>query len=172
MIYHYLELVKTLLQEQVATAIRLKKPFPDDVTKFELVSPAVTIGWPPRRLESREARRHIPGIAIGLSEPISDTGDERLLPIDIAVIVFNAGSVMPDGSVQMDDSGFHDLLELMDIVTRCIRQASIIGGCMELADRTIRWSPMNEPIGDYWLGNILFTLSASPIHGADEQEIL
>lgn len=172
MVYQHLETLKRLLEQQVATAIRLKKPFPDDVVRFELVAPVVTIGWPPRQLSGSEAQRCIPGIAIGLAEPVSDDGNELLLPIDLAVIVYNAGSVLPDGKIRLDDSGLHDLLDLMDIITRVLRQTDIIDGCLTLAEPTIKWQPVNEPVGDYWLGNILFTLSATPIVDTNEQGTL
>lgn len=172
MIYTYLELIKEFLEESICKGISLKRPDPDNAADFCLVPPVVIIGWPAPRLSDSTARRSIPGIAVGFGEDITDDGTDRLLPIQLAFIVYASGTIGEDGKLSIDSSGYHDLLNLMDNTARAVRNAEAVGDRLTLADDNIRWRPANEPEGDFWLGAMEFTLRASAIPNVNDQDLL
>lgn len=172
MIYLYLEIIKAFLEIHVCRKISLKRPDPDNAADFCLVPPVVTIGWPAPRLSDSTARRSIPGIAVGFGEDITDDGGERLLPIQLAFIVYASGTIGVDGKLFIDNSGYHDLLNLMDSTANALRNAEVLGEQLILADRGIRWRPANELEGDFWLGAMEFTLQALPIPNGNDHDLI
>ena len=162
-------------------------------------------------------------LIIGLADDIVDDGEERRIPIWLAVIVHSTGTIRldetpvveepedtepgdpdeipdteepgdtepgdpdeipdteesenaepgkPGAVMHVDDTGYQDLLNLLDRTVRAIRNAEQVGQGMTLAEPSIRYRPDNEQYYDYWVGYIEFVLTAPAGPRAIEKELL
>ncbi len=169
---HFGEL-KELLEREVCAGIRLKRPGQGDDVSFELVAPVVTIGWPAVEVTSPQFRDRVPGIAIGLDGPVTDDGEKQIIPVRLACAVYSPGTFWtPEDLDVTSDTGCQDLLNLIDRIVRTIRREDPITSRLVLAKPEIRWNAEAKPNGDYWLGSVTFTLSAAPLPGRGETDLL
>lgn len=168
----YLERIKAFLEREVCADFRLKAWHPDDADRFELVAPSVHIGWEPVEPGGAALEGRVPGIVVGLSGPVEDDGEKRVLPVALALIVCAAGSVLPREGISPDRSGFYDLLNLGDRIVYAVRNAEEIGDGLVLDDLKISFEPDNESLGDVWLGSVTFMLCASPGPRRARRELL
>lgn len=169
---HFAEL-KELLEREVCAEIKLKRPIREDDIAFELAPPVVTIGWPAVELTSPQLRDRVPGIAIGLDGPVTDDGKEQIIPVCLACIVYSPGTLWePEKLDVTKETGYQDLLNLIDRIVRTIRRADPITSRLVLAKPEIQWDAEAEPYGNYWLGSVTFTLSAAPLPGRGETDLL
>lgn len=161
MIATYMLNLQKFFYENVCPKVSLKRPDRNDASAFELVHPVVCLGWPVSKLSDITAKKYVPGIIIGLREPVSDDGENCRLSIEAILIVYSTGTVNKDKSLTVDDTGFIDLLNFIDTAVRELRNACQIGDGLVLEDASIEAQPLNERYLDFWLGNITFTLTAA-----------
>lgn len=171
----YFEELKAALEDACAE-IRLKRPARGDDTVFALAAPVVTIGWPEVEITAPVLRDRVPGVAIGLAAPITDDGEERLLPVRLACIVWSPGTHLePGGPERLDPSqgtGLQDLANLMDPILRALRRGDPLTPHLTLAKPELQWWLDGDSYGDYWLGDVTFTLRAAPLPGRGETDLL
>lgn len=168
----YFEELKAAL-EKVCAGIRLKRPTRGDDTAFVLATPVVTIGWPEVEITAPVLRDRVPGVAIGLAGPVTDDGEKRLLPVRLACIVWSPGTHL--GSKGLDVSqgtGLQDLADLIDPIVRAVRLGDPVTPHLTLAKPEIQWWVDGDSYGDYWLGDVTFTLQAAPLPGRGETDLL
>lgn len=168
----YFEELKAAL-EKICSGIKLKRPTRGDDMAFGLETPVVTIGWPEVEITAPVLRDRVPGVAIGLASPITDDGEERLLPVRLACIVWSPGTHL--GPEELDVSqgtGLQDLVNLIDLIVRAVRQGDPVTPHLTLAKPEIQWWVDGDSYGDYWLGDVTFTLSAAPLPGRGETDLL
>ncbi len=168
----YFEELKAAL-EKVCAGIKLKRPTRGDDTAFALATPVVTIGWPEVEITAPVLRDRVPGVAIGLARPITDDGEERLLPVRLACIVWSPGTHLGlEGLDVSQGTGIQDLANLIDPIVRAVRLGSLVAPHLTLAKPEIQWWMDGDSYGDYWLGDITFTLCAAPLPGRGETDLL
>lgn len=170
MTFLFLERVKAFLESEVCTRISLKRPSAEDAMHFELVPPVVSIGWPEVELGSAAVRQRVPGIAVGIREPVTDDGESRTVPIQLALIVYSTGTLLAPENLEVDGTGYWDLLNLMDRTVRAVINAESIGG-MVLSPKGVQYLPDSEPLQDYWLGVVEFDLEGPPAPRTAEREL-
>ena len=159
----FLSHLQEFLEREVAGHIKLRRPSDDDnALQHELISPTVSIGWPQAVLAGTEVRKRVPGIIIGFAGDVTDDGTTQLAPIELVLIVYSSGTIEHDASLSVDATGYQDLLNLMDLSVRAIRNADDLGKNMALAEPTLRYWPENEQYYDYWIGHIELTLEMAP----------
>ena len=169
---HFAEL-KELLEREVCAGIKLKRPVREDDVTFELATPVVAIGWPAVEITSPQLRNRVPGIAIGLDGPVTDDGEKQIIPVCLACIVYSPGTLWePEKLNVSEETGYQDLLNLIDRIVRTVRRADPITSRLVLAKPEIQWDAEAEPYGNYWLGSVTFTLSAAPLPGRGETDLL
>lgn len=115
----------------------------------------------------------MPGIVVGLSGPVEDDGEKRVLPVALALIVCAAGSVLPREGISPDpEAGFMICLTwATGSFMRCATPEEI-GDGLVLDDLKISFEPDNESLGDVWLGSVTFMLCASPGPRRARRELL
>lgn len=171
----YFEELKAALEDACAE-IRLKRPARGDDLAFALATPVVTIGWPEVEITGPVLRDRVPGVAIGLAGPITDDGEERLLPVRLACIVWSPGTHLgPEEPERLDPSqstGLQDLANLLDRIVRTLRRGDPVTPHLILAKPEIQWWLDGDSYGDYWLGDVTCTLRAAPLPGRGETDLL
>lgn len=165
-----LESLKTFLQEKVAPTIQLQKPN-ENVYGYELVHPAVHVGWiPPKGYLPEGMESAIPCLIVGMDEAIGNTHDEEL-SIRISAVVYSPGKHEPaeDGTVKYtpDFKGYHDLLNLIDRMVAEISRNLIISNAGTVQHPIRRGIYQQEQPYPYWYGWISFTLRRSPYPNAE-----
>lgn len=169
---HFAEL-KELLKREVCSGIRLKRPVRGDDVVFELAPPVVTIGWPALEITDTRLRDRVPAVAIGLDGPVTDDGREQIIPVCLACIVYSPGTLWEPEKLDVTrDTGYQDLLNLIDRIVQTIRRENPVTPRLTLAKPEIQWDAEAEPYGDYWLGSVSFTLSAAPLPSRGEVDLL
>lgn len=172
MTYLYLSRVRDFLAREVCQKFQLKRPDPQSADHFELVHPSAWVGWPEPARSDRGRDDRAPALAVGLSDPIRDDGSERILPIQIAVVVYAAGTVLQDGTLETDNTGYQDLLNFIDRITNAVINADEVGEGLTLANQEILVQPDNEQSQDFWLGQVAFTLRAPAAPRRAEAELI
>lgn len=127
-----LDKLKDFLSVNVCADMKLKKPSDKDIDNFELVAPAVHIGWiPPKGFLPAELETDIPCLVVGFDED-EDDGQEDDVKIRISAAVYSPGKHIPNatGAVECtpDFEGYIDLLNLLDRTKAEIAKAQIING--------------------------------------------
>lgn len=168
----YLQRIKAFLEREVCGDYRLKAWHPDDADRFELVAPSVHTGWEPVETGGARLEGKVPGIVVGVSGPIVDDGEKRLIPVCLSLIVCAAGSVLPGKGITPDRTGYYDLLNLGDRVVYAVRNAAEVGEGMVLDEPRIEFEPDNESMGDLWLGLVSFALRAAPGPRAASRDLI
>ena len=162
MITQLLLQLKAFLETQVCENVLLKQPDADDAAHFSLVHPVVSLGWPEMRIGGTEVRRRVPGIVIGLGGAVVDDGEQRILPIELGLIVYSSGTIADDGTLAVDSTGYMDLLNFIDRVVYAVRNADAVGEGMTLLPLEIKAQTENEQYLDFWMGSVSFVLCAAP----------
>ncbi|MEA5135703.1 MAG: hypothetical protein VB035_06145 [Candidatus Fimivivens sp.] len=172
MITQLLKRHKAFLETEVCQKVRFKRPDSEDALHFELVHPVVSLGWPEVRVGGADVPQRVPGIVIGLSGPVTDDGEQRVLPIELGLIVYSSGTVEQDNALSVDNTGYLDLLNFIDRTVEAVRNAAEVGAGMTLFDPEIKAQPENEQYLDFWMGVVAFTLCSAPGPRAAEKDLI
>lgn len=172
MITELLRRHKAFLETEVCQQVRYKRPDSENALHFELVHPVVSLGWPEARVGGADIPQRVPGIVVGLSDPVTDDGDQRILPIELGLIVYASGTVGQDGTLTVDNTGYLDLLNFIDRTVYAVRNAVEAGDGLTLYDPMIKAQPENEQYLDFWMGSVAFTLCAASGPRAAEKELI
>ena len=141
--------------------LKLQKPSDNDIDNYELVNPAVHIGWiPPKGFLPPELETAIPCLVVGMDEG-NDDGQEASLPIRISAAVYSPGlhTIQEGGSVECapDFQGYIDLLNLIDRTVAEIAKNQILNGVS--IEYPIRWGMYQEQQPyPYWYGWVAFSV--------------
>ena len=172
MITQLLQRLQVFFDTEVCQQVRFKRPDSEDAMRFELVHPVVSLGWPEVRVGGADVPKRVPGIVIGLNGPVTDDGEQRILPIELGLIVYSSGTVELDSALTVDNTGFLDLLNFIDRTVAAVRNAAEVGEGMTLYVPEIKAQPENEQYLDFWLGIVAFTLCAAPGPRAAEKDLI
>lgn len=156
-----LSALQKFCEEKVITNIKLQK-HDDNVNNYELVNPAVHIGWiPPKGFLPAEMETAIPCLIVGLDEASDDSKDAEY-KIRISAVVYSPGLHKPEGADKVtyspDFQGYRDLLNLIDRTVAELKKNRIVKNYGTIQD-PIKWGMyINEQPYPYWYGWITFTV--------------
>lgn len=160
-----LENLKEYLLENVSKKIKLKKP-PDndegDTSNYELVNPAVYIGWVPPKNYLDEFGYDVPGLVI-MEDGGLDDGTEASLDIRIGIATYDPGITTSDGAIKPNTSGYRDVLNIATLIRTELAKQFVIGEIFTVG-KPIKWGLYEEQKYPYWHGWISFTVSVLPIN--------
>lgn len=156
-----LENIKTFLKDNVCANIKLQKANDNDVDNYELVNPAVHIGWiPPKGFIPTELEQTIPCLVVGMDESIDD-GIEGSIPIRISAAVYSPGLHAPNdkGVIECtpDFNGYIDLLNFIDLTVAEIAKNQIINSEPIIYPIKSGMYTEQQPY-PYWYGWITFSV--------------
>lgn len=151
-----LEALQKFLQENVASQIKLKQLNSTNTSDYKLVNPAVNIGWIPiGGFLPEDKESDIPCIIAGIRYG-SDDGEQADLSIKLLFAVYNPG--FQDGSALTANSdGYKDLLNLMELTKRGLREKRIIGG-KAAVQYPMKWGVYRSKPYPYWYGWLTFSV--------------
>lgn len=155
-----LEALQGFLQTKVSPGIKLQKAENNKVMEYELVNPAVHVGWvPPAGYLPEGMESAIPCLVVGMDEG-SDDGQDGQLNIRIAAAVYSPGLHEPSGGglkYTPDMKGYNDLLNLIDRTMAELTKNLIIKDAGEI-QRPVKWGMYQEQPYPYWYGWITFSV--------------
>lgn len=152
-----LETLQSFLQEKVAPAIKLQKDDGNNVNNYELVHPAVHIGWiPPKGYLPAEMESGIPCLIVGMDEASDDAQSEEI-NIRISAAVYSPGQHNPDGTYAPDFRGYNDLINLIDRTKAELIKNQIINNSVVI-QFPVKWGMYQEQPYPYWYGWITFAV--------------
>jgi hypothetical protein len=164
-----LEDIKAFLLEKVTPTIKLQKSNDNNVMTYELVNPAVHVGWiPPKGYLPEGMESAIPCLIVGLDEGSSDYQDKGL-NIRISAAVFSPGLHKPVESglnYTPDFQGYEDLLNLIDRTVDTLKKNPIIKQKVTI-NESIKWGMYQDQPYPYWYGWITFSVSRPAIPPVD-----
>lgn len=160
-----IEILKSLskfLINNVANKIKLEKPPENNIVEqsYDLVNPAVYIGWVPPKNFLESYGYDIPSIVVMIDEG-EDNSDEVTRRIRITFTTYDPGTTELNGKLSPNTNGYKDLLNLIGI-TRNELNNSPISEEISSVDKPIKWriSEQNYP---YWSSEMTFSISRAPI---------
>lgn len=177
-----LESIKKFLIENVASKFKLEKPPKnEDIDEpFELVNPAVYVGWmpPKRHIEEgffynnniekylEQYGHNIPSLIVCLGENGGeDDGEKTTLPIKIAIVTYDPG-ITDEGLTVPNYKGYKDLLNIITRVRLELSNSSNFdSACLE---KPIRWGVFEEQSYPYWHGWITFNVTTMPFNSENK----
>lgn len=162
-----LEAFKTFTEKNIANTIKLKKPYDDDYSKFELVNPSVHTGWiPPNGLLPPDLESHIPCIVIGCDN--ADTDDkESSISIKLSFAVYSPGNhYIVDGEMKYtpDFQGYVDLMNLMERTEQELLRKRFIEKKAVVELPVTLGMYQDPPPYPYWYGFMTFTAKSACTH--------
>lgn len=150
-----LETLKTFLENHVD--IKLQKDDGDNVGNYELVKPAVHVGWiPPKGYLPPDMKAVIPCLIVGIDEATDDAESEEL-NIRISAVVYSPGQHNPDGTYTPDFRGYNDLLNLIDRTKAALLRNQIINNSVVI-QYPVKWGMYQDQPYPYWYGWLTFTV--------------
>ncbi|WP_041272388.1 hypothetical protein [Desulfitobacterium hafniense] len=153
-----LDAVKEFLEEKVANTIKLQKANDNNVYSYELVNPAVHLGWvPPKGFLPQGMESGIPCLIVGIDDASKDI-EKRDFNIRISAATFSPGLHKQDRYTP-DFHGYQDLLNLIDRTLECLEKYALIGQRVSIKEDSIRWGMYEDQPYPYWYGWITFTVS-------------
>lgn len=167
-----LEAVKKFLVENVASNFKLEKPTDDGKLdeKYELVSPAVYIGWIPPKNYLTEYGYDLPALLV-MEDSGEDDGEEANITIRIAVATYDPGLThsqnLESNITDLNFKGYKDLLNVIQRTRVELSKVSTFGGEGSLnksKDNPIKWAMYEEQQYPYWHGWISFKISTMPLN--------
>ncbi|KMT23006.1 hypothetical protein [Clostridium cylindrosporum] len=162
-----LEGIKTFLIENVASKIRLEKPIEEDEEEYQLVNPAVFVGWIPPKNHLQEYGYDIPSILV-MQDGGEDDIDEASLDIRLGIATYDPGHT--EGDITKPNSkGYKDILNLITRIRVELSNSTLVGG-ITVIKKPIRWGLYEEQAYPYWNGWITFRASIIPM-GQHDPEI-
>lgn len=163
-----LEAIKKFLIDNVASKIRLEKPPADGRVdgEYELVNPAVYVGWIPPKNYLDEYGYDIPSLLV-MEDGGEDNTDEAFLNIRVGIATYDPGQTGQDGRTIPNVKGYKDLLNLITRIRLELSKTAVIGEVTSI-QKPIKWGLYEEQKYPYWHGWITFQASAVPINYQDQ----
>jgi len=153
--------IRDWLNDNVCSQIKLKRPYDDDVTKFELVHPvAYSIFYPAQKANNEIG---IPSISVMFDEA-TDDGKIYTLPIKLVFCVYSPGFHKPEDDFTPDNEGWRDLLNFMDRTKAAIIRSRNLNGVSAQLPLTLGLTIPEEQtpeLDPYYFGYITFDVNAS-----------
>lgn len=166
-----LEAFKKFLLENVASKIKLEKPPVDGNIKgkYELVHPAVYIGWVPPKNYLDEFGYDVPCLLV-MEDGGQDEHDEANLDIRIGFATYDPGLTypeqFPDEKTRPNVNGYKDLLNLIIRTRLELSKVAIIENITSI-QKPIKWGLYDEQKWPYWHAWLTFKASILPINHQD-----
>jgi len=152
-----LECIQQFLEEKVAPEIKLQKDSGNNVKSYELVHPAVHVGWiPPKGYLPEGMESAIPCLIVGMDDASDDAQVEEI-NVRISAAVYSPGQHNPNGSYAPDFKGYNDLLNLIDRTKAELAKNQIINNTIVI-QYPIKWGMYQEQPYPYWYGWITFAV--------------
>ncbi|WP_035172457.1 hypothetical protein [Caldanaerobius polysaccharolyticus] len=153
-----LEGLQKYLIDNVSSKIKLQKPN-DNIKDYELVHPAVFIGWlPPKNYLPPGMESEMPCIVVGLDEG-TDDGQDASLNIRISFAVFSPGLYDSTGQYTPNFDGYKDLLNLITLTRIELSKSMSIGTA--IIEKPFKWGMYEEQPYPYWYGYLTFSISCA-----------
>jgi hypothetical protein len=164
-----LETLKAFLEAKVTPTIKLQKAENDNVQSYELVNPAVHIGWlPPNGYLPEGMESAIPCLIVGMDEATKDDSDVDY-NIRISAAVYSPGLHVPvekELNYSPDFQGYWDLLNLIDRTVIKLGENPIINSKVTIKD-PVKWGMYQEQPYPYWYGWITLPLAKLAVQPAE-----
>lgn len=162
-----LEAIKKFLLENVAAKIKLERPPAegDMGSQYELVPPAVYVGWVPPKNYLDEYGYDVPALVV-MEDGGQDENGEASLNIRIGIATYDPGQTNPDGSTTLNVKGYRDLLNLITLIRLELSKVATIEGVTS-AEKPVKWGLYEEQKYPYWHGWLTFQAAAVPIEYQD-----
>lgn len=135
-----------------------KAPENNKITdKYELVNPAVYIGWiPPKGFENRYGFS-IPCLVV-MTDSGSDDNESAEIKARIKIITYDSGLVKDDNELIPGLTGYKDLLNVIDRIRITLSENLIINNKVS-HKKPIEWGIDEEQHYPIWSGEISFPVS-------------
>lgn len=158
-----LESLKKFLIENVANKFKLEKPQEGNILdeKYELVNPAVYIGWIPPKNYLVDYGYDVPALLI-MEDGGEDSGDESNINIRIGIATFDPGQTDSNRTTP-NTKGYKDLLNIITRIRMEFAKVSIIEDTTTI-QKPIKWGLYEEQNYPYWNGWLSFQASAMPLN--------
>lgn len=156
-----LEGLQGFLLAKVTPEIKLQKAENNKIMEYELVHPAVHVGWvPPAGYLPEGMESAIPCLVVGMDEG-SDDGQDAQVNIRIIVAVYSPGLHEPAEVSGLkytpDMKGYNDLLNLIDRTVAELAKNQVIKTAGEI-QKPLKWGMYQEQPYPYWYGWITFSV--------------
>ncbi len=163
-----LEAIKKFLIDNIASKVKLKKPPEDGMMdeNYELINPAVYIGWIPPKNYLDEYGYDIPSLLV-MQDGGEDYSNEAFLNIRIGLATYDPGHTGPDGHVLPNVNGYKDILNLIERIRLELSKTAVIEEMTSL-QKPIKWGLYDEQKYPYWHGWLTFQASVIPINYQDQ----
>lgn len=149
-----LESIQEFLQDNVASQVKFKKPNDKNVLDYQLVNPAVHVGYiPPNGMIPKEIQAAMPCIIVGHDDG-EDDGVDSGLNIRLTFVVWNPGFLDENGNLTPNFEGYRDLLNFIDKAKHELRIKRIFEKAA--VDYPLKWGMYQDPPYPYWYGWITF----------------
>lgn len=158
-----LEALKRFLENNVANKFKLEKPNDALDENYELVNPAVYIGWVPPKNYLNEYGYDVPSLLI-MEDSGEDTGNEASLDIRIGIATYDPGLTTNSMTLKTEPNfkGYKDLLNVIQRIRIELSMVTIIGDMTTIIG-PIRWGMYEEQQYPYWHGWVSFKVSTVPL---------
>lgn len=150
---YILDVLKSRLEKEVASHIKLQKAREKESEEIELVNPIVAIGYLPPSSYLPKGYTTIPAILVGIDEG-EDNNDEASINIRLTFAVYGPGT-HKEGKWAPDFEGYRDLLNLIERTKINLFSNPIIEGRTTVS-KPIRWGMYEEQPYPYWYGWMSF----------------
>ena len=169
--------VKAALEQSIQQRnLLFQQPLQNNqITEYQLVPPAVHIGFIPFGSMAAAQSVRIPCLVIGASRA-DFTNESSEVVMQITAVIYDPGhQEYLDGSsqlqIQPNFDGYQTLLNLLDAVRAELLRCSIIADEFELTS-PVRLTPYEEQPWPYWYGCLEFTVAGAPYPQTDYAEFL
>ena len=162
-----LEAIAKFLKEKVSAKIKFKKVPKKNLVEgsYELVNPAVYIGWIPQKNFLNEYGYEVPSFIVMLDEG-NDDYTEATLAIRIKVVTYDPGTIETTGAITPNVEGYKDLLNAITRIRIVISENPIISEKVSI-NKPIQWDMDEEQGYPFWSANVKFNVSIEPIQNID-----
>ncbi|WP_147564687.1 hypothetical protein [Clostridium tyrobutyricum] len=162
-----LDAIRNFLKEKIAPEFKLKKPQANNINNnnYELVSPAVYIGWVPPKNYLNEYGYDIPSLLV-MEDGGRDNGEDASIDIRIGIATYDPGTSFPGVeklNTVPDFKGYKDLLNIIQKIRMKLVQSAVISG-ITTVERSVKWGMYEEQQYPYWHGWISFKANTVPLN--------
>lgn len=158
-----LEALKQFMVNNISNKLKLEKP-PDEGNikeDYELVNPAVYVGWIPPKNYLTDYGYTIPGLLI-MSDGGEDSLDEAYINIRIGIATYDPG-LTDSQNTTPNTKGYRDLLNVIQKIRIEIASSLTINNKTTIQG-PIKWGVYEEQNYPYWNGWITFQTSILPLN--------
>lgn len=162
-----LEGIKNFLAENVANKFKLERP-PENGAfdkNYELVNPAVYIGWIPPKNYLNKYGYDVPAFLV-MEDGGEDEGNEASIDIRIGIATYDPGLTTKEETILNtipNTNGYKDLLNIIQRIRIELSKVVTIENITSI-QKPIRWGMYEEQQYPYWHGWISFKASTVPLN--------